>query len=147
MKPVVSNNVSCRFADWEHEKILMMSVRRPVFVVEQRVPEEIEVDDLDPLCLHVVALNHNGQPVGTARMTENGHIGRCAVLAQWRGQGIGTRLVTMLINHAAEAGLESVCLHSQVSAMPFYEKLGFVPHGDEFVEAGIIHKSMVNMLS
>lgn len=147
MKTVVENIVFCRFADWMQEKELMMSVRRLVFVVEQRVPEDIEIDELDPVCVHVLALTGDGRPVGTARMTGNGRIGRCAVLEQWRGHGIATRLVTMLIEKAVESGLSSVCLNSQVTAMPFYEKLGFVPRGTEFVEAGIIHKPMVKMLS
>jgi predicted GNAT family N-acyltransferase len=147
MKPVSEYSVYYRFADWSQERKLMMSVRHPVFVVEQCVPEEIEVDECDPVCVHVIALNRDGRPIGTARMTEKGHIGRCAVLEQWRGKGIGTRLVTMLIEHAADAGRESVFLNSQVSAIPFYEKLGFISRGDEFIEAGIIHKTMVKRVS
>ena len=143
MSEPANHAIAYRFADWRQEKELMMRVRTPVFVKEQRVPHDIEIDEFDPLYLHVIATDADGNPVGTARMSDDGHIGRCAVLKQYRGRGIGAFLVTMLIDKAVDSGLQSVYLNSQVSAVPFYEKLGFVPNGPEFIEAAIVHVPMV----
>ena len=147
MSEPVNHAIAYRFADWRQEKELMMRVRTPVFVKEQRVPHDIEIDEFDPLYLHVIATDADGNPVGTARMSDDGHIGRCAVLKQYRGRGIGAFLVTMLIDKAVDSGLRSVCLNSQVSAVPFYEKLGFVSNGPEYIEANIVHAPMVKKIS
>lgn len=129
-------------ADWSADRAVLTAVRQAVFVHEQQVPPEIELDRHDPACLHVVAIAEGGQAVGTARMTPGGHIGRCAVLKEWRGRGIGSRLVRRLVDIANERGLRSVHLNSQVQAVPFYEKLGFQITGSEFYEANIAHLAM-----
>jgi predicted GNAT family N-acyltransferase len=105
------------------------------------VPEDLEWDDLDPDCLHVVC-ELNGASVGTARMTADGRIGRMAVLSAARRHGVGRALLEALIAQARARGLSRTSLHAQVQAVPFYERMGFNPQGDPFMEAGIAHIEM-----
>jgi predicted GNAT family N-acyltransferase len=134
--------VLIRLAHWETDGAALLSIRRFVFVIEQSVPEELEVDGEDPACHHVVA-EAGGRAVGTARMMDDGHIGRVAVLREYRSTGIGTGLMRALLAHGQSLGLTRYYLHGQVSALAFYENLGFVAEGTVFEEAGIPHRCMV----
>ena len=119
------------------------SIRRIVFVEEQGVPEELDLDGLDPECLHVLAWNDHGRPIATARMEEDGKIGRMAVLKPWRGRGVGRALLEALLSEAAARRLSRVHLAAQTQAIGFYEKHGFQATGDIFLDAGILHRSMI----
>ena len=120
----------------------LRAVRETVFVQEQQVPLEEEWDALDPLCRHVIARDQDGQPIGTGRLTPEHKIGRMAVLASWRGKGVGDAMLAALMEHARNQGWPAVSLNAQVSAEAFYARQGFIPHGDRFHEAGIEHQSM-----
>lgn len=120
----------------------LRAVREPVFVQEQQVPIELEWDELDPLCVHVIARDASGKPIGTGRLTPEHKIGRMAVLPEWRGRGVGDALLLALIQEAAQRRWPELRLHSQASAVGFYVKHGFVPYGERFMEAGIEHQSM-----
>ena len=120
----------------------LRAVREPVFVQEQQVPIELEWDELDPLCVHVIARDAAGTPIGTGRLTPEHKIGRMAVLPEWRGRGVGDALLLALIDEAAQRRWPELRLHSQASAVGFYVKHGFVPYGERFMEAGIEHQSM-----
>lgn len=120
----------------------LRAVREPVFVQEQQVPIALEWDDLDPLCVHVIARDADDRPIGTGRLTPERKIGRMAVLPEWRGRGVGDALLLALIAEAAQRRWPELRLHSQVSALGFYVKHGFVPYGGRFMEAGIEHQSM-----
>ncbi len=111
------------------------------------MPEELDLDGLDPECLHVLAWNEQGRPIGTARMQEDGKIGRMAVLKPWRGRGVGRALLQALLSEARSRGLTSVYLAAQIQAIGFYEKHGFQATGDIFLDAGIPHRSMILDLS
>ena len=124
----------------------LRAVREAVFVQEQGVPLEVELDALDPQCHHVVALDAQGEPIGTGRLTPERKIGRMAVLADWRGRGVGDALLLALLDKARELGWPEVSLHAQVSAFGFYARHGFLPFGERFVEAGIDHQSMRRLL-
>jgi len=124
-----------------------MRVRDAVFVVEQGVPPEIERDEWDQRSDHALALDRDGQVVGTGRLLPDGHIGRMAVLPEWRGQGIGGRILASLIARAHERGMKRVVLNAQTHAVPFYARHGFAPFGDEFMEAGIPHVTMAREIS
>jgi predicted GNAT family N-acyltransferase len=124
----------------------LRAVREPVFVQEQQVPLELEWDDLDPLCVHVLARDAAGHPIGTGRLTPEHKIGRMAVLREWRGRGVGAALLQALIDEAVHHRLPAVSLHAQTSAIGFYAKHGFVPYGERFMEAGIEHQSMRRVL-
>ena len=125
----------------------LRAVRETVFVHEQRVPLEEEWDALDPLCRHVIARDEAGSPIGTGRLTPERRIGRMAVLAGWRGQGIGDAMLDALIAEARKLGWPAVSLNAQVSAEAFYARQGFIPEGGRFMEAGIEHQSMRRVLA
>lgn len=129
-----------------------LSVRRRVFIEEQAVPEDIEIDehDGDPAhvtsALHVLALD-GAVPVATGRLLlahEDGraHIGRVAVLAQYRGAGYGRAVMLALHNVALERGLHDITLGAQLHAIGFYERLGYTARGDVFLDANIEHRWM-----
>lgn len=126
---------------FEHEGALRR-VRHAVFIVEQRVPEELEWDAHDASSLHALAAAVDGTPIGCARLLPDGHIGRVAVLAPWRRHGVGSALLRTLIDAARVRGDRDVVLNAQVSALPFYAHHGFVAEGDTFDEAGIPHQAM-----
>jgi predicted GNAT family N-acyltransferase len=144
----VSEEVRIEIASWDCavERSAMKGIRETVFVVEQGVPLELELDGLDSTCHHVLALDAAGRSVGTARMQPCGHIGRIAVLRPWRKRGVGSRLLAELLEVARRAGLESVELDSQVHAIGFYEKHGFKRRGGVFLDAGLEHFNMVARL-
>lgn len=127
---------------WEALGEMAGTIRRSVFIEEQRVPQEEEWDGRDPDCLHFLALI-DSRPVGTARLLSDGHIGRVAVVADQRGNGIGLALMAATIEAAHRHGLTRVELAAQVQALAFYERLGFVAHGEIFMEAGILHRNMI----
>jgi len=116
-------------------------VRRAVFVVEQGVPEEEEIDEHDPVSTHFLAISSE-TPVGAARLLTSGRIGRVAVLREWRRAGVGRALMIAAIAAAEERGDRELVLHAQVHSIPFYESLGFAASGEFFEEAGIPHREM-----
>ncbi|MEQ1582007.1 MAG: GNAT family N-acetyltransferase [Steroidobacteraceae bacterium] len=129
-------------ADWDTLREHARAVRPAVFVVEQRVPVELEWDEMDAMSWHAVAYDADGAAVGTGRLLPDGHIGRMAVLKSARGAGVGGAILEGLMAKAAELGYRELILNSQTVAMPFYARFGFVPEGDEFMEAGIPHRVM-----
>lgn len=139
----MSRIVSVPFAG-QHREVIC-ALRETVFVQEQGVPPELEYDGLDEQAQHVLA-QVGQQPVGTGRILEDGHIGRIAVLREYRGQGIGAKIVQALMEQAAAAGQQRVYLGAQLHATGFYERLGFVSYGDEFMDAGIPHIHMERYL-
>lgn len=119
-----------------------MPLRIAVFVVEQGVPEDMELDEHDPQSQHLVCETPEGEVVGTGRLLPDGHVGRLAVAASWRGRGLGARMLELLVAEAGRRGLAEVVLHAQVQAEGFYLRHGFRPHGEVFDEAGIAHRCM-----
>lgn len=144
----MSTTPSFRVEPVEYEGALsdLRSVRDTVFVQEQRVPLEIELDELDPLCRHVLARDADGRAIGTGRLTPEHAIGRMAVLPDWRGRGVGDALLLALVDEARRLGWHDVSLHAQVPAIGFYARHGFVPYDARFVEAGIEHQAMRRLL-
>lgn len=126
---------------WDALRDDALRVRLPVFVQEQRVPLEEEVDSHDPVSTHVVAYDGE-QPVATGRLLPNGHIGRLAVVQEWRGSGLGRRILDHLIELGWQAGHADLHLAAQCQAMDFYRKRGFVEYGGVFDDAGIEHVMM-----
>jgi predicted GNAT family N-acyltransferase len=124
----------------------LRAVREAVFIEEQGVPAELEVDGLDPHYRHVLARDAAGLAIGTARMAPDGRIGRMAVVRAWRGRGVGSALLQALLRIARGDGLERVSLHAQEGAIGFYRRHGFSPVGEPFREAGIVHVGMQRRL-
>ncbi len=132
-----------RDADFTADFASLRHVRETVFIDEQRVPRELEFDERDALCRHVLVFDGNA-PVGTGRLDVDygGKVGRVAVVATHRRAGVGTAVMERLHAIARDARLPHVWCHAQLSAVPFYERLGYVSSGPTFEEAGIKHVRM-----
>lgn len=135
-----------RVASWGNDSEALRAIRERVFIREQGVPPELEWDELDAVCLHLLAIDSAGSPVGTARLSPEGRIGRMAVLKQWRGKGIGSMLMQSLLREAQSMQIKQVALHAQTQATNFYQKFRFMVAGEGFMEAGIPHVRMVLQL-
>ena len=126
---------------WDKARAEASRIRFAVFVEEQRVPAEMELDEHDEASLHVIAFEKD-KPVGTGRLLPDGHIGRMAVLKAFRGKGAGARMLTTLMKMAKLLGHKEIVLSAQTHAAPFYRKYGFTEEGAEYMEAGIPHLNM-----
>ncbi|HEU4813367.1 MAG TPA: GNAT family N-acetyltransferase [Xanthomonadaceae bacterium] len=146
-------------ADYGRDFDALRAVREAVFIREQGVPVALELDEADARCVHVVARDAEGNAIGTGRLVPpdestagDGHgagpglpaarIGRMAVLADWRGRGVGDALLAALLEGARGRGWHRVMLHAQATAIRFYQRHGFLPLGPRFMEAGIEHLTM-----
>lgn len=138
----MNSSFSVRRADWGRDREQLRGIREAVFVREQRVPLELEWDEADAVCVHVLAEGDTGIPIGTGRLLPDGHIGRMAVLVDWRRRGVGATLLNELMRIARERGLGEVVLNAQTGAIAFYERHGFRAEGEEFLDAGILHRCM-----
>ena len=132
---------SIELMTWEQARADASPIRFTVFCEEQGVPREIELDEEDAVSIHALAYE-DGKPVATGRLLRDGHIGRMAVLKEWRGRGIGALMLTRLIERAKARGDREVVLSAQIHAAAFYAAHGFVAHGEEYMEAGIRHQEM-----
>lgn len=124
------------------------AIRRRVFIEEQNVPEELELDDLDATAVHLLA-SRDGRPVGTARLLIDGEtakIGRVALLPEARGTGAGAALMRAALDELRARGIRTAKLGAQTHAIGFYEKLGFTAYGPEYDDAGIPHRDMSRAL-
>jgi len=138
----IPDGFAVELTGWQQDAAALYAVREAVFIIEQSVPEAEEVDELDPPSLHALARDEAGQPVGTGRLTPLGSIGRMAVLASWRGRGVGRVILQTLIDAARSRGHTRLWLNAQTHALSFYGSFGFVAEGPEFDECGIPHQRM-----
>jgi predicted GNAT family N-acyltransferase len=139
--------------DSEEQMAAALDIRRRVFIEEQGVPEDIEIDEHDlpnawgKSALHAL-LASDDVPIATGRLLleagppHNAHVGRVAVLAEHRGSGAGKALMEALQDRARELGYQGITLAAQLHAVGFYEKLGYVARDDVFLDAGIEHRWM-----
>lgn len=131
---------------WADAKQAAWPIRKRVFIEEQGVPEEMELDEFDLTAQHALAYL-NSQCIGTARLASLpgniGRIGRMAVLPAHRSEGIGSQLLNALLTKGKAQGITRFELHAQLSAIPFYERFGFIAQGDIYDEAGIAHRDMM----
>ena len=125
----------------EKDMPAVFALRHEVFVVGQGVPEDLERDELDEQSDHVVALVE-GRVVGTGRLLPTGTVGRMAVDPALQGNGVGAAVLARLEQRARERGHRTVELHAQTHARGFYERAGYSPYGEVYLEAGIEHLSM-----
>jgi predicted GNAT family N-acyltransferase len=143
------NTLKIFIKSWQEASQDAYHIRKQVFIEEQGVPEEMELDEHDPSAKHVLAYQSN-LCVGTGRLvllaSHHAQIGRMAVLPSFRKQGIGKALLLKLIALAKAEGVLALTLHSQVTAIPFYAKLGFIVEGPIYDEAGIPHRNMMLLL-
>lgn len=150
-----------RLATTPADRARCLDLRRRVFIDEQGVPEALEIDGEDGACLHIVVIDDgdghggdghdgDGHAVGTARLRlKDGGIAkaqRVAVAPQRRRRGVGRLIMQRLEEEARRLGASHVRLSSQVSAIPFYERLGYVASGPVYDDAGIPHRDMERAL-
>lgn len=134
--------IAIALADFTAAEAGIREVREAVFVHEQHVPLELEWDGRDAGAVHVVATDADNKVIGTGRLLADGHIGRMAVLPQWRTRGIGSAMLDALCQAARAQGIERVFLAAQIHAVGFYARHGFATFGEEFMDAGIPHRNM-----
>lgn len=135
-----------RAASWNADRIPLQALRRAVFIIEQQVPESLEWDEFDAVSVHALAQDARGEAIGTGRLLPDGHIGRMAVLREWRGRGVGGVILDFLMEYARRRGDQTLHLNAQTHAVGFYQRHGFVAHGDEFPDAGIPHRQMTRRI-
>lgn len=135
-----------RKAFWTADQIPLQALRRTVFIVEQQVPELLEWDEFDAVSEHALAQDIRGNAIGTGRLLPDAHIGRMAVIGEWRRHGVGGAILEFLIECARKRGDRILHLNAQTHAIGFYQHHGFVEHGDEFLEAGIPHRQMTRRI-
>lgn len=138
----MSNELSIVKVDWLKYQSALQSIRESVFIEEQGVPTELEWDGQDEQAEHWLAVTEQDQAIATLRILSDGHIGRVAVLKAYRNQGVGTQLLSHIIDHYRNQQWRELFLYSQCDAQNFYSKLGFNCRGPEFMDAGIPHICM-----
>jgi predicted GNAT family N-acyltransferase len=132
---------------WDRLRDDAYTVRHEVFVAEQAVPVEVELDDDDAISVHAVAYGADGAILGTGRLLPDGHIGRMEVRKLARGLGVGGQILDALIGQEHGDGHRLLVLHAQTHAKPFCAAHRFVAEGDTFFEAGIEHVVMTRSLT
>lgn len=118
-----------------------LEVRRRVFIEEQGISEELEWDGIEDRCLHVVVYA-NSEAVACGRLVDGRKATRVAVVAAWRGRGLGRLVMLRLEEEAKAMGGAEVVLNAQTSSLAFYSKIGYEAYGEMFLEAGIAHRAM-----
>jgi predicted GNAT family N-acyltransferase len=141
----MAGTLNIRIVDTNDDITVCQTLRRTVFIEEQGVSEDLEIDGLDGECTHVLA-TRDGAPIGTARvriLDDVAKIQRVCVLPKHRAQGIGAAVMRFILTEITTApSVRTVRLGAQIDALDFYRKLGFMPVGPEYMEAGIPHQDM-----
>jgi tRNA(adenine34) deaminase len=140
-----ASTMEVKTATWHDDQSTLRAIRFEVFVEEQGVPAEVEIDRFDPLCIHAIAWV-GGQAAACGRLLPDGHIGRMAVRKPFRGRNIGAAVLEHLIAKATQRGDSESVLSAQTHAIAFYEKFGYVAHGAEYLDCGIAHRTMKKQL-
>jgi predicted GNAT family N-acyltransferase len=131
------------------EREALLALRHEVFVDEQGVPRELEIDEHDERAVHIVAFE-DGTLVGTCRLVQagrQGKFGRLVVARRARGRGIGAALLAEAERRARALGCDHMVLSAQTSAMGLYERAGYAARGDVYLDAGIEHVTMEKQLA
>jgi YbgC/YbaW family acyl-CoA thioester hydrolase len=142
--------VDVRVGSWAELGAEARAIRTAVFVDEQKIPADMEWDEVDETCVHAVAFSRFGVPLATGRLLQHvpgvAKIGRMAVLQSMRGSKVGRSVLDALLQAARQRGDHEALQHAQMSAAPFYVRAGFSERGERFEEAGIPHIEMVRPL-
>lgn len=139
---ILNTPYTIHVVSWKTHAALLRAVRETVFIQEQKVPVELEWDDLDESSQHLLALDNRGVAIGCARLPGDGSIGRMAVIKSWRKHGVGMALLQQAIKLYQEQGLSELRLSAQTHAITFYEKSGFKVCSAPYLDAGIWHVDM-----
>lgn len=137
--------IHCSMKQFNHQHVAWAAcrmIRQRVFIDEQQVPVALEWDDQDATAIHLLA-SVDEQPVACARVLPDGHIGRMAVLPEWRGQSIGMDLLQYAVQICRTCHVPQAKLSAQIHAIDFYARAGFVVVSEPYLDAGILHVDMV----
>lgn len=135
-------DVRVELGSWDALREEAAAIRHTVFVEEQLVPDDLELDEFDPLSVHALARDASGRAIGTGRLLPDGHIGRMAVLPQARGHGVGSALLLALMDESRRRGNREAMLSAQTHAASFYARHGYAAEGEPYDDAGIAHVTM-----
>ena len=138
-----SSNFDICETSWGESEHQLRLIRTQIFIIEQGVPEDMEWDGLDYEAVHLMAKLPDSSIIGTVRLLPDGHIGRMAVVKEWRNKGVGQALLSRILDIASMKSMQHIELNAQTTAIGFYEKAGFHRVGDEFLDAGIPHYRMI----
>jgi predicted GNAT family N-acyltransferase len=141
--------IEIREARDAQEREALLGLRHEVFVEEQGVPLDLEIDEHDDEAVHIVALD-DGRIVGTCRVLKAGEqakFGRLVVARSARGRGIGAALLEDAERRAREMGATCMVLAAQTSAVGLYDRAGYTARGDVYLDAGIEHVTMEKPLA
>ena len=138
--------IQVQLGPWEQLRKETSAIRFEVFVQEQQVPLELELDELDDLSLHALAFDVQGRAIATGRLLPDGQIGRMAVKSSDRKKGVGALVLQALVDAAKLKGHTEVILGAQIHAKGFYDRQGFVEYGEVFLDANITHIMMKKVL-
>lgn len=130
---------------WSDMEAHLRSIRTQVFIEEQNVPIDLEWDEKDVDCVHLLVKKADNY-IATARLLRTGQIGRMAVLKPFRSCGVGSAMLIKIISIAHSMDMKTLSLNAQVDAINFYEKFEFLKQGDPFDDAGIPHVRMDKVL-
>ena len=147
LSKIVEDDLKIIATDWATHQPWLSAIRFKVFVEEQQVPKEMEIDEEDTRAWHFLVVTKTNQlPIATGRLLENGHIGRMAVLKEYRNRNVGSKLLSAIIDKARILNINETFLNAQISAVGFYKKNGFTAQGEKFLDAGIPHIKMTRTL-
>lgn len=135
------NEIIVKIVDFTDQFSEIRDIRTSVFINEQKVPSELEWDEYDKDSTHIIAY-YNNKPVGTARLLSDGHIGRMAVLKEYRNRNVGQNMLKYILKTAQKRAFKTVELSAQKHAIGFYKKYGFIIMSDVYLDAGIPHYDM-----
>jgi predicted GNAT family N-acyltransferase len=135
------NEIKIKIADFDKDFADIENIRTRVFINEQNVPAELEWDKEDFDSIHILVYSQ-GKAVATARLLKDGHIGRMAVLKEYRNRHIGENMLKYLIAIANKQSINKIELSAQEHAVEFYKKYGFSVISDVYMDAGIPHYDM-----
>jgi predicted GNAT family N-acyltransferase len=138
----LKDNFVIKQVTWQTHAAPLKKVREEVFIDEQHVPIALEWDGMDEAAQHLLAVSVAGEPIGCARLTGGGNIGRMAALKSWRGLGVGSTLLTRAVSLYQQQGADRITLSAQMHAIPFYEKFGFQGCSEPYLDADILHIDM-----
>jgi predicted GNAT family N-acyltransferase len=131
---------------WQEAQPKAAPIRYTVFLQEKH-PEGVELDELDPQSRHALALDDAGAAIGTGRLLPDGRIGRLVVLKDWRRQGVGAALIEALVGEARKLGYTAVTISAPLQAADFYRELGFAADGKVVKENGVLQQKMRKTLA
>ena len=137
-----NNHYTAQLGNWQQLEASCRRLRETIFIQEQNVPPALEWDGLDDTCIHAVAYDNAGLAIATGRLLPDGHIGRMAVLREWRNKGVGSTILHLLVKYALEQLKCKPWLDAQIHAVDFYLQHGFEVRGEVFSDAGILHRHM-----